>query len=208
MAESAGNTTQVQLWLERLQGGDAGAREELLHHFCDQLQRLTRTMLRGYPGVKRWEQTDDVFQGAMLRLLRALKDVPVASARHFMALAATQIRRELVDLARHYYGPQGPGAHHASNAAVADSERPPQAAYERADITHETSRLLDWSEFHQQAAALPDQEREVFDLLWYQGLSQAEAAALLGVTERTIKRRWQSVRLKLHEALQGELPPL
>jgi RNA polymerase sigma factor (sigma-70 family) len=53
---------------------------------------------------------------------------------------------------------------------------------------------------------LPDEEREIFDLLWYQGLSQAEAAALLHVSERTIKRRWQAARLKLHEALQGASP--
>lgn len=205
MAEGAGNTAQVQLWLDRLQGGDAQAREELLQHFCEQLQRLTHTMLRGYPGVKRWEQTDDVFQGAMLRLMRALQDVQVASARHFMALAATQIRRELIDLARHYYGPQGAGAHHASNAAVDLSGHAPPA-FERPDLTHESKRLQDWTEFHQQADALPPEEREVFDLLWYQGLTQAEAAGLLGVTERTVKRRWQAVRLKLHEALQGELP--
>ncbi len=53
---------------------------------------------------------------------------------------------------------------------------------------------------------LPAEEREVFDLLWYQELSQAEAAALLGVSERTIKRRWQSARIMLHDALKGEIP--
>ncbi|MBL8798147.1 MAG: helix-turn-helix domain-containing protein, partial [Planctomycetia bacterium] len=45
-----------------------------------------------------------------------------------------------------------------------------------------------------------------FDLLFYQGLSQAEAAALLNVSERTVKRRWQSARLQLHDALGGEFP--
>jgi len=54
--------------------------------------------------------------------------------------------------------------------------------------------------------ALPDDEKEVFDLLWYQELTQAEAAALLNVSERTIKRRWASARLRLHEILGGELP--
>jgi DNA-directed RNA polymerase specialized sigma24 family protein len=44
------------------------------------------------------------------------------------------------------------------------------------------------------------------DLLFYQGLQQAEAAAVLGVSERTVKRRWQSARLALHEALGGRLP--
>ena len=63
-----------------------------------------------------------------------------------------------------------------------------------------------WSEFHQQVERLPEEEREVFDLLWYQGLSQAEAGQVLGVTERTIKRRWASARLRLHRVLKGTLP--
>jgi DNA-directed RNA polymerase specialized sigma24 family protein len=37
-------------------------------------------------------------------------------------------------------------------------------------------------------------------LLFYQGLSQAEAAALLGVSVRTIQRRWHEALQKLHDA--------
>jgi DNA-directed RNA polymerase specialized sigma24 family protein len=33
-----------------------------------------------------------------------------------------------------------------------------------------------------------------------------ESAEVLGVSERTVKRRWQAARLKLHEALHGEVP--
>jgi RNA polymerase sigma-70 factor (ECF subfamily) len=36
---------------------------------------------------------------------------------------------------------------------------------------------------------LPEDEREAFDLVHVQGLSQAEAAELLGVAARTVKRR-------------------
>ena len=43
---------------------------------------------------------------------------------------------------------------------------------------------------------LPDAEREVFDLLWYEGLTQVEAANVLGVTERTIKNRWRNAKLE------------
>ena len=39
---------------------------------------------------------------------------------------------------------------------------------------------------------MPDAEKEVFNLLWYQDLTQAEAAALLEVTERVVKYRWRS----------------
>ncbi len=48
--------------------------------------------------------------------------------------------------------------------------------------------------------------QEIIDLLWYQGISQQEAAICLGVSERTVQRRWRQTCLHLHEALQG-LPP-
>jgi RNA polymerase sigma-70 factor (ECF subfamily) len=157
-------------------------------------------MLRSFPRVKRWEQTDDVLQNASLRLYRSLGELRPASAEDFFRLAAVNIRRELLDLAKHYYGPQGQGANHASVTKASGS------VFEPPDSAEDSSRLAAWAEFHQQAELLPDEEREVFDLLWYQGLSQEEAGELLKVSERTVKRRWQSARLYLHKALHGELP--
>jgi hypothetical protein len=46
-------------------------------------------MLRNYPHLKRWEQTDDVFQRAALRLYRSLGEVQPASPREFFGLATT-----------------------------------------------------------------------------------------------------------------------
>jgi RNA polymerase sigma factor (sigma-70 family) len=60
------------------------------------------------------------------------------------------------------------------------------------------------TELHRQIDGLPAEEREVFDLLWYQELPQAEAAALLGVSVPTIKRRWLSARRRLHKLLGEE----
>jgi len=207
MADAPPLTLHVQTCLDRLRGGDEAARAELLGCACERLRKLARKMLKGYPKVRRWEQTDDVLQNAALRLHRTLQQLPVGTARDFFRLAALHIRRELLDLARHYYGPQGRGAHHASwgpdGSATAEDDSGPLAP---ADLSQEPSRLAAWGEFHEQIGALPDEERETFDLLWYQGLSQAEAAELLGVSERTVKRRWQAARLKLHEALGGEMP--
>ena len=65
-------------------------------------------MLKGYPGVARWEQTDDVAQNALIRMDRALRAIPRRRLPDFSRLAAAQVRRELIDLARHYFGPRGP----------------------------------------------------------------------------------------------------
>jgi RNA polymerase sigma factor (sigma-70 family) len=202
------STLVVQARIDRLRADDAAAREELLADTCDRLRRLTRKMLKDYPGVRRWEQTDDVLQNAMLRLCRALRDVTPPTARDYFRLAALQIRRELLDLARHYYGPHGQGAHHASHAPERDSEADRPPAHEAADLTHDPGRLAAWSEFHNEVQALPDEQREVFELVWYQGLTQPEAARVLEVSEPTVQRRWTCARLMLHEKLQGRMPGL
>jgi RNA polymerase sigma-70 factor (ECF subfamily) len=203
-------TIQIQVCLDRLQAGDVTARDELVKCACERLERLTRKMLRDYPGVRRYEETSDVRQNASVRLWRSLQKVSPPSVRDFFRLAALHIRRELIDLARHHFGPESSGAHHATPAPAKDlgHESTALPAYEKPDSTEEPEHLATWEEFHRQADALPDEEREVFDLLWYQGLPQAEAAMVLGVSQRTVKRRWQAARLQLHEALKGELPPL
>jgi RNA polymerase sigma-70 factor (ECF subfamily) len=207
MTEPSSQTVQIQGWLDRLAAGDESARKELLNCACERLTRLTRKMLRNYQRVRRWEQTEDVFQNATMRLYRSLGEVKPADVGAFFRLAALGIRRELLDLAKHYYGPQGQGANYASLGTGADSQSSLPGGLEQEAATEDANRLAFWTEFHTQVERLPEEEREIFDLLWYQELSQAEAAALLKVSERTVKRRWQSARLKLHEALGGELPP-
>jgi DNA-directed RNA polymerase specialized sigma24 family protein len=78
--------------------------------------------------------------------------------------------------------------------------------YERADITAGPGELALWTEFHTQVAALPEDEREVFDLLYYQNLPRADAAALLNVSVKTLVRRWQKACERLHQATGGGLP--
>lgn len=205
MADPSSQTLLIQACLDRLRDGDETARGELLQCACERLRSLARRMLRAYPKVQRWEQTDDVLQNAALRLHRTLGQIALATPRDFFRLAALNIRRELLDLAKHYYGPLGHGANHASQGP-ADSIGGPGGQADREDLSTEASRLAAWGEFHERIGTLPEEEREIFDLLWYQGLSQAEAAELLGVSERTVKRRWQAARLRLHEALHGEMP--
>src|SRR5262249_24347018 len=152
---------------------DPAARDALFTAASERLQKLAHRMLQSYPRVHRWEQTEDVVQNAMIRLYRTLQDVPPATVTDFLRLAALNIRPELLDLAKHYYGPRGLGAHHASVGP--DEDRSPGQAEPAAQASMEASRLAGWSEFHEQVERLPDEERAVFDLLWYQGLSQAEA---------------------------------
>jgi RNA polymerase sigma factor (sigma-70 family) len=199
------SSTQIQFRLDRLRAGDAAARDELMEVACGRLTRLARKMLRGYPSVRRWEQTDDVAQNAALRLWRSLGEVQPTSVLGFIRLASTQIRRELIDLARHYDGRDAPGRHHAVRDGSDGSGGLPDPPDPGTD-TDDPAHLVDWTEFHGQIEALPVAAREMFDLLWYQGLSQAEAADLLGLTERVVRYRWRAARLQLLERIGGRLP--
>jgi RNA polymerase sigma factor (sigma-70 family) len=187
--------------LEKLAAGDKSALNEFLDRIGERLRTLTRGMLRQYPGVKRWEETDDVLQNALVRLLRALEEVKPESLRQFFGLASLQIRRELIDLARHYYGPLGEGANHASHWEKGSSNNLPIDA---ADTTLEPARLAEWRELHEHIDSLAEAEREVVDLIFYQGLSQQQAADLLEVSVRTIQRRWHAALLELHQVLNDE----
>jgi RNA polymerase sigma factor (sigma-70 family) len=198
-------TVAIEGWLAEIRAGNDRARKELLNCACDRLTHLTRKMLKNFGRVKRWEQTDDVVQNSLLRLYRTLAEVQPSSAVEFYRLAALNIRRELLDLAKHYYGPRGLGANYASTDRAADDSQC-EPAIDRSAPNDDPGQLADWAAFHAAVEQLPAEEKEVFDLLWYQELSQAEAAELLKVSDRTVKRRWASARLLLHKALGQNLP--
>ena len=198
------HTTQLQIWIDLARDGDAEAHEQLISVACGRLRLLTHNMLAG-DRLRRWEETDDVLQLALLRLQRDLERVQPDTLRQFLSLAALRIRRVLIDLARHYYGPLGPGA----NQQVAPAETDASALYvETPDSALSASqgvmKLEAWQELHEAIEALSDEEREVVDLLWFHELTQVEAASLIGVDVRTVQRRWQRARLRLFEALRQD----
>ncbi|MCE9534302.1 MAG: RNA polymerase sigma factor [Planctomycetes bacterium] len=196
MYDSASQWATIQQMLPRAANGDDAALDALLRHCGERLTILTRRMLGRYARVRRWAETDDVLQNALVRLVGALRSVKPQTSREFLALATLQIRRELIDLARHYYGPEGVGANHHSRGpqqgTPADQEGPP-------DVRDEPSSIAQWAELHEQIDLLPVEEREVLDLLFYQEFSQAEAAEALNVSVRTIQRRWHDALGKLHQ---------
>lgn len=191
-----GFKTQLQLLIDSAADQKPASRDAIISHSCERLLRLTRSMFRSYPALRRWEQTDDVFQNSIIRLHRALMDVKVESVRHFFNLAALQIRRELLDLTKKHLGPEGIGAKHHSDGWAADGKRGVLHG-----IAAEPDSLAAWTRFHADVEKLPAEELEVFNLVYYEGLTQEEASVVLGISFRTLKRRWQSARVRL----QGEL---
>lgn len=197
---SGTTTLLVRKLIERLHRGEESARSELVACVLKRLERLARRMFRNFDRLRRWETASDVVQNAAIRLLRALEQVTPATPCDFFRFAAAQIRRELLDLARHYYGPQGIGTHHQRLRA--------QDFAARAAPEGEAAELAEWTEFHLRVDALPEEERAVFDLVWYQELSHADAARLLDTSVWTVRRHYRKAKLRLHEWLsRGEDRP-
>lgn len=186
-----GHTTRLQNQLDLLATNDPSARDQIVGHAIDRLRMHARMMLQQYPGVRRWAQTDDVLQNSVLRLHRALSTVKPETPEHFYRLAAQHIQWELKDLNKRFKGPLGIGANHLTNATNAEAID----AVAPADLDS-------WTRFHEAVERLPPNERAVVDLLWYDGLSQTDAAKALNISLATLKRRWAAARITLAEATE------
>jgi RNA polymerase sigma-70 factor (ECF subfamily) len=199
-SEPSFDTVLLHDCVDRMRAGDRAAADRLLRGVGGRFERLAHQMLRGFPNVRRWADTGDVLQSALVRLLRTLEAIRPTDTRAFVNLAAVHIRRELLDLARHY---RARPDRHAVPVSPTDSAAPAAevpAPQEGADD------LELWAAFHEAVERLPAEEREVVGLTFYHGWTQPQIAELFGVDERTIRRRWRAASLKLTEALGGRLP--
>lgn len=178
-----------------LKAGNTEATRAIITATCEQVRRMAQRMLWKYPGVGRWADADDVVQNVLIRLHRSLVIVQPDSVGKLHGLVTLEMRRELLDLARRYFGPEGIGTNYGGNVAN-----------DQVNDEAEPHTLLEWTEFHEQVARLPNDEREVFGFIWYDGLTQSAAAAILGVSLTTVKRRWQSARLLLRKAMCDDWP--
>ncbi len=199
---------QAEAFARLLQMGMQGIDEvydELLELAGERLYELSRRMLRSYPRLRRWEETDDIFQTAALRLHRSLADVRPESPAQFMGLATTQIRRTLIDLVRYHFGPEGKHSRHHSDVVGRDDDNNAPPLHQRATLADEPETLEQWLRFHQGVELLPVEERQVFEAIWYGNLTQQEVSELYELSVSTVKRRMRAVRLRLGELLEEEI---
>jgi RNA polymerase sigma factor (sigma-70 family) len=193
MRESEFDSNYLHERVDRLRTGDRSAADELFQAVGRRMEHLARRMLGRFPIVRRHAETGDVLQGAMMRLLSALKALKPATTREFFNLAAVQIRRELLDLAR--------------QATRRNRRKLPLT--EGADATDRSPAPADlelWARFHEVVEGLPVEEREVVSLVIYHGWPRSEVANMLQVSGRTVHRYWQSACARLKERLGGDLP--
>lgn len=191
-------TAAVQRYLDEL-AGDAPAEpvvRALLDRAVRRLHHLCAALLhRSYPRLARPPlnlHADEMLGAVVERLLKALRQARPGTVRQFFALACQHMRWELNDLARRLdEQPPAPDVNHGQVPAPADSD---------SALTPVGRRLIAAID------ALPDAEREAFDLVRVQGMTQAEAAAVLGVSAMTVRRRLNSGLQLLAEELADLAP--
>jgi RNA polymerase sigma factor (sigma-70 family) len=195
-------TLVVQRFLNELAGvkGDVPAEpivRALLASAVDRLHLLCTTLLfRNYPRLTRPPlnlQADEMLSSVVERLLKAMRQVHPQTVRQFFALANQHIRWELNDLARRL-------DKEARLVTLRESlvGAPPDSS--GSQPSPNTGRILEAIE------NLPEEEREVFDLVRIQGMSQPEAAEVLGVSTKTVQRRLVRCLTMLTEKI-GDLRP-
>jgi RNA polymerase sigma factor (sigma-70 family) len=202
------STVVLQGQLERALTGDAEARQRLLELTRDRLTRHVRRLLHGrYARLEPFAQTDDVVQQLYVKILQNQDRLwvnahgePVRTLAEFFGRTSEWVRDVLCDLLRKECGRDD---NRPAMLALDGGSSDTAPRHEPATGTLDPEKLQRWTEFHEAAARLPDQLRVVFDLLWYQELSQAEAAALLGIAVRTVKLRWMKARLQVQQVLGG-----
>lgn len=193
-----GTTIVVQLYLDKLTGAspDEPAIRLLLTRSVRRLHQLCTTVLyRGYPRLTRPPlnlQADEMLGAVVERLLKALREARPTTTRQFFALASQHLRWELNDLARRL----------DTRLPVGDAMvgMIPAAADSDSGLTVDGHRMIAAID------GLPQDEREAFDLVRLQGMAHTEAADVLGVSPKTVKRRLERGLRLLTEQL-GDLRP-
>ncbi|WP_197439605.1 RNA polymerase sigma factor [Calycomorphotria hydatis] len=197
MSIDSGTISDLEHWLDRLRQHDPAAREELIRRTMHRVERLTRKIKADFPRVGRWEQTEDVSQIALLKLYEALEATPIESPLHYFRLAAQKIRQTLIDFTRQYQGPRGLDRHHHSHLGEIGNNSVSNTLGEQGGVTYDPARLSQWSEMHHIIDNLSAESREMFDLIYYHDLSRDDAAELLELSERQVKRRWRHAKEEL-----------
>ena len=192
-------TAFVEICLEQLRRGDDRVRDAIISRVSARMVVLADRMLRRSRRVARWVEKEDLAQRAAMRLHQALAELAPSTPEELLNFAALQLRRELCDLARHHLRAHGHGANYDSDAGRRLMAGSMLTAVDESNSHSGAHALAGWTEFHAYVDTLPADEKRVFNLLWYDGLTQVEAATVLGISERQLRRHWQSARLMIRK---------
>jgi RNA polymerase sigma factor (sigma-70 family) len=191
---STGTTTDVQRLLDRLRRGDPTARQELLERAHQRLVKIAAALFQeDFRGLRGRHDLESIVDETWLSLMRALEVTQPATADGFFGLVFVKVRQALLQIARR------DRRHDARRLdGPLDADEPAALeAFDRPDTTWEPRRLAILTELHRQIEDLPADEKRVFELHYYLGLTQAQAAQEMGLHTRQVSRLWFAATRRL-----------
>lgn len=168
--------------------GEPGAEEALFPLVYDELKRIARRYLERERDGHTLQPTALVHE-AYMRLVDQTR-VTWQNRAQFYGVAATMMRRILINHARALAAGKRGGP--AARLSLAGADVPP--AETAADV-------LALDEALERLSRLDERKGRVVELLYFGGLDNDEAAEVLGVSERTVRRDWQLARSWLYREL-------
>jgi RNA polymerase sigma factor (TIGR02999 family) len=181
-------TERLRRWSDDPEGDAADGLLELVYA---ELHRQARRYLQR-ERVGHTLQTTALVHEAYLKLAEQ-KDVKWESRNHFFAIAATSMRRILVDHARHKHREKRGGK--ANDLSLGQALT---VAVGGVDID-----LLALDEALERLAEKEEYLARVVELRFFSGLDVAQTAGVLGVSESTVKRDWAMARAWLRREMEG-----
>jgi RNA polymerase sigma factor (TIGR02999 family) len=175
----------------RATAGEATSLEALLPAVYEEMRVLAAYILRG-EGTGRTLRPTALAHEAYLRLARETRFTP-QNRGHLLAVAATMMRRVLIDYAR--------ARHAAKRGAGAERVTLSESLL---DDSASNVDLLDLQRALDRLAAGHPRKVQVVELVYFAGLTHEEAGEALGVTARTILRDWQFAKAWLWRELSAE----
>jgi len=179
---------QVTQILHDWSGGDREAPERLMPLVYDEMRRIARSFISRERQGHTLQPTALVNE-AYLRLVDQ-NSVTWQSRAHFYSVAASMMRRVLIDHARtHATEKRGGGAVHLS---IEDVQVP---------IEERAANFVAMDEALERLSQFNERGRKIVEMRFYAGMSEEEIAEVLGVSTRTVLRDWKAARVWLFREL-------
>jgi RNA polymerase sigma factor (TIGR02999 family) len=167
----------------------AGVSAELLAACYDETRRIARRIIAG-DGAKRPLQATELANEAAIRLM-GLDRMDIKDRSHMLAMAARTMRRILIDEARK----GGAAKRHAPTFVTRWPDE---------DTAGDLIDMVDLDRALEALESVSPDHAQVIELRFMLGLSVEEAAESSGLSQRTIKRRWQAARAWLLDHLSDD----
>jgi RNA polymerase sigma factor (TIGR02999 family) len=186
----------VTLLLQRAANGDRAALDSVFAALYPDLKRVARAALYRQ-GRADSMQTTVLVHESFLRLISS-HGLRLQDRRHFFAYAAKVMRNFILDDARAYFAEsRGGAAEHLTLGADEAMQVVDKSASD--ELLRVDAALLELE-------AIDPQLAELVEMRYFGGYTEVEVAELLGIAERTVRRRWDKARAWLFVALAEKTP--